>query len=105
MVGNLIETINHKAFILGWDKLHLLEGRIRIFKQSIDYKLWLMIKNGSTIPKKLVDGKEVDKLEEKLNDQDMKQMEQDAKAKHILYYAVNPNNFGIISICHTAKQI
>ena len=79
--------------------------RMKIFIQSVDYKLWLVIKNGPSIPKKVVDGKEVEKLEEEFNDQDMKKMEQNAKAKNIFYCAVNPDDFRKISRCQTAKQM
>ena len=65
---------------------------MEIFIQSIDYKLWLMIKNGRSIPKKVVNGKEVEKLKEEFNDQDMK-MEQNAKAKNIFYCAMNSDDY------------
>ena len=37
--------------------------RIKIFIESMDFKLWLMIKNGPNISKKVVDGNEVEKSE------------------------------------------
>ena len=63
-----------------------------------------MIKNGPTIPKKMVDGKEVEKSEEEFSDEDMKKMEQNAKAINIFYCAINPNDFRI-SRCQTVKQM
>ena len=65
---------------------------------TIDYKLWLMIKNVPAIPKKMVDGKKVEKLEE-----EFKKMEQNAKTKNIIYYVVNPYDFSEISRCQIAK--
>ena len=65
---------------------------MKIFIQFVDFKLWFVIKNGPNILKKVDDGKEVEKLEE-FNDQDMKKMEQNAKAKNIFYCAVNLDDF------------
>jgi hypothetical protein len=67
---------------------------IMIFMQSIDFKLWLVTKNGSKIP-----------TSENFNDEDMKIMEQEAKAKYILRCALNPDALKRISGCQTAKEM
>jgi hypothetical protein len=79
--------------------------RIKIFIQSIDFKLWLVIKNGSKIPKKIINGKELVKSEDEFNDEDMKIMEQEAKAKYILSCALNSDDLKRISSCQTAKEM
>jgi len=79
--------------------------RTKIFIQSVDYRLWLVIKNGPKIPKKSINGREVLKSEDEFNDEDMKNMEQEAKAKNILYCAINPDDLKRISSCQTAKEM
>ncbi|KAK2395298.1 ankyrin repeat-containing protein ITN1 [Trifolium repens] len=69
---------------------------ITIFMQSVDFKLWLVTKNGSKIPTK---------SEDEFNDEDMKIMEQEAKAKNILRCALNPDALQRISGCKTAKEM
>lgn len=79
--------------------------RMEIFIKSVDFKLWLVINNGPKIPKKIVEGRELEKSEDEFNDEDMRNMEQDAKAKHILCCAVNPDALSRISRCKTAKEM
>jgi ABC-type bacteriocin/lantibiotic exporter with double-glycine peptidase domain len=79
--------------------------RIKIFIQSVDFKLWLVIKNGSKIPKKIINGEELVKSEDEFNDEDMKIMEQEAKAKYILSCALNSDDLKRISSCQTAKEM
>ncbi|XP_058726428.1 uncharacterized protein LOC131597772 [Vicia villosa] len=68
---------------------------MKIFIQSVDYKLWLVIKNGT----------EIEKSEDEFNDEDMKMMEQEAKAKHILFCALNPDDRKRVACCNTAKEM
>ncbi|RHN73363.1 putative ribonuclease H-like domain, ankyrin repeat-containing domain-containing protein [Medicago truncatula] len=79
--------------------------RIKIFIQSVDFDLWLVIKNGPKIPKKIIHGEELEKSEDEFNDEDKKIMEREAKAKNILYCALNPDDLRRISSCHTAKEM
>ena len=111
MVGNLMnstimegQSISRPPYFDGTNYTYWKE-RMKIFIQSIDYKLWLVIKNGPTVPKKMVDGKEVEKSEEEFSDEDMRKIEQNAKAKNIFNCAVNPDGFRKISRCQTAKQM
>ncbi|XP_058759386.1 uncharacterized protein LOC131632665 [Vicia villosa] len=69
--------------------------RMKIFIQSVDFKLWLVIKNGTKI----------EKSEDEYNDEDMKMMEQEAKAKHILFCALNPEDRKRVSCCNKAKEM
>lgn len=80
--------------------------RTKIFIQSVDYRVWLVIKNGPKIPKKLLNGRrEVLKSEDEFNEEDIKNMEQEAKAKNILSCAINQDDFKRISSCQTAKKM
>ncbi|RDX97396.1 Ankyrin repeat-containing protein [Mucuna pruriens] len=79
--------------------------RMRIFIQSVDFKLWLVIKNGPKIPTKIIGNEEVEKSEDEYNEGDMKNLELEAKAKNILYCAMNPDAFEKFSQGQTAKQI
>jgi len=82
------------------------KGRMRIFIQSVDFKLWLVIKNGPKIPTKMVDNEEVEKSEDEYDEEDMKNLELEAKAKNILYCGLNPDVFEIFSESpKSAKQI
>lgn len=76
-----------------------------IYIQSVDFKLWLVIKNGSKIPKKTINGVEIEKSEDEFNDEDMKMMEQEAKAKHILSCALNSDDLKRVSSSNTAKEM
>ncbi|KHN24822.1 hypothetical protein glysoja_044100, partial [Glycine soja] len=71
--------------------------RMKIFIQSVDFKLWLLIKNGPKVPTKLVDNEEVEKSEDEYDEEDMKNLELEAKAKNILHCALNPDDFEIFS--------
>ncbi|CAI8589972.1 unnamed protein product [Vicia faba] len=76
-----------------------------IFMKSNDFNVWLVTKNGQKIPKKVINGEEIEKSEDELDDKDMKMMEQEAKAKHILCCALNPDDLLRVSSFHTAKEM
>ncbi|VFQ58917.1 unnamed protein product [Cuscuta campestris] len=78
--------------------------RMRIFIQSNDYKLWLIVKNGCGVPMKKVGEVNVPKIEEDFNDEDCKKMELNAKAINMIYCGVNADDYRKISRCETAKQ-
>ncbi|VFQ67153.1 unnamed protein product [Cuscuta campestris] len=79
--------------------------RMRIFIQSNDYKLWLIVKNGCGVPMKKVGEVNVPKTEEEFTDEDCKKMELNAKAINIIYCGVNADDYRKISRCETAKQM
>ncbi|RDX81675.1 Ankyrin repeat-containing protein, partial [Mucuna pruriens] len=79
---------------------------MKLFIQSVDFKLWFVIKNGPKIPKKLVENVEVEKSEEEYDEEDMKNLELEAKAKYILYHAMKSDTFENFSRDRrTAKQM
>ena len=61
----------------GWWK-----NRMENYIQAEDYELWMLIKNGPLIPKRIKeDGTAVIKKPEEFDSNDFKMMEQNAKAK------------------------
>ncbi|KAK7413000.1 hypothetical protein VNO78_04809 [Psophocarpus tetragonolobus] len=80
--------------------------RMRVFIKSVDFKLWLVIKNGTKIPTKLIDDEEVEKSEDEYDEDDVKNMELEAKARNILNCALNPDTFQKFSVDQkTAKEM
>ncbi|VFQ65936.1 unnamed protein product [Cuscuta campestris] len=79
--------------------------RMRIFIQSNDYKLWLIVKNGCGVLMKKVGEVNVPKTEEEFTDEDCKKMELNAKAINMIYCGVNADDYRKISRCETAKQM
>ncbi|VFQ70837.1 unnamed protein product [Cuscuta campestris] len=64
-----------------------------------------IIKNGEEVPMKKVGETTVPKTEEEYDAQDIKKIENNAKAINILYCAVNPDDYRKISCCSTAKEM
>ncbi|VFQ69289.1 unnamed protein product [Cuscuta campestris] len=79
--------------------------RMRIYIHSTNFQLWLMIKNGEEIPMKKVGETTVPKTENEFDAEDIKKIENYAKAINMLYCAVNPDNYRKISCCTTAKEM
>ncbi|VFQ73955.1 unnamed protein product [Cuscuta campestris] len=79
--------------------------RMRIFIQSNDFDSWMVIKHGNTTPANIVDGIRVPKLESEYDDQDKKNIMQNAKAINYLYCAVNPDDYRKISRCKSANEM
>ncbi|VFQ77872.1 unnamed protein product [Cuscuta campestris] len=78
---------------------------IRMFIQSNDYKLWLIVKNGCGVPMKKVGEVNVPTTEEESNNEDCKKMELNAKAINMIYCGVNTDDYRKISRCETEKQM
>ncbi|VFQ79952.1 unnamed protein product [Cuscuta campestris] len=79
--------------------------RMRIYIQSTNFLLWRIIKNGEDVPMKKVGETNVPKTENEYDAQDIKKMENNAKAINIIYCAVNPDDYRKISCCTTAKEM
>ncbi|VFQ79652.1 unnamed protein product [Cuscuta campestris] len=78
---------------------------MRIYIRSTNFQLWLVIKNGEEIPTKKVGEKLVPKTEDEFDAEDIKKVENYAKAINMLYCAVNPDDYRKISCCTTAKEM
>ncbi|GAV61644.1 DUF4219 domain-containing protein/UBN2 domain-containing protein, partial [Cephalotus follicularis] len=79
--------------------------RMTIFLQSLDYKLWHIIVNGPRMPTRTIEGVVSPKPENEYNDNDLRMLQLNSKAKHVLFCAVGPNEFNRISSCDSAKQM
>ncbi|VFR01020.1 unnamed protein product [Cuscuta campestris] len=79
--------------------------RMRIYIRSTNFQLWLVIKNGEEIPMKKVDDKLIPKTEDEFDAEDIKKIENYAKAINMLYCAVNLDDYRKISCCTTAKEM
>jgi len=73
--------------------------------QAEDYELWMLIKNGPLNPTKVIeDGTEVPKKPDEFNAEDFRKMEENAKAKKLLYFGLGPDEDTCISECDSAKD-
>ncbi|VFQ59911.1 unnamed protein product [Cuscuta campestris] len=79
--------------------------RMRIYIRSTNFQLWLVIKNGEEVPMKKVGDKLIPKTEDEFDAEDIKKVENYAKAINMLYCAVNPDDYRKISCCSTAKEM
>ncbi|VFR03252.1 unnamed protein product, partial [Cuscuta campestris] len=78
---------------------------MRLYICSTNFQLWLVIKNGEEIPMKKVGETTVPKTENEFDAEDIKKIENYAKAINMLYCAVNPDDYRKISCCTTAKEM
>ncbi|VFQ92078.1 unnamed protein product [Cuscuta campestris] len=79
--------------------------RMRIFVQSNNFKIWLAIKNGDSLPMKKVGETLIPKDEDEYDESDFKKAQLNATAINFLYCAVNANDYQKISRCQTANQM
>ncbi|GAV83966.1 UBN2 domain-containing protein, partial [Cephalotus follicularis] len=76
-----------------------------IFLQSLDYQLWHIIVNGPRMPTRTIEGVVSPKPRNEYNDNDFRMLQLNSKAKHILFCAVDPNEFNRISSCDSTKEM
>ena len=81
------------------------KARMRIFIQANDYACWNVIENGPIIPTKMIEKGETPKPQNEWTPIDVKDVQNNAKAIHTLYCALDVNKFNRISGCETAKKI
>ncbi|VFQ66153.1 unnamed protein product [Cuscuta campestris] len=79
--------------------------RMRIYIRSTNFQLWLVIKNGEETPMTKLGEKLVPKTEDEFDAEDLKKVENYAKAINMLYCAVSPDDYRKISCCTTAKEM
>ncbi|VFQ77692.1 unnamed protein product [Cuscuta campestris] len=79
--------------------------RMGIYIQSTNFLLWRIIKTGEDVPMKKVEETNVPKTEDEYDAQDIKKVENNAKAINIIYCAVNPDDYRKISCCTIAKEM
>ncbi|GAV86693.1 UBN2 domain-containing protein, partial [Cephalotus follicularis] len=76
-----------------------------IFLQSLDYQLWHIIVNGPRMPTRTIEGVVSPKPENEYNDNDFRMLQLNSKANHVLFCAIDPNEFNRISSCDSAKEM
>ena len=79
--------------------------RMRIFIQANDYACWNVIENGAIIPTKITEKGEVPKPQDEWTFLDVNDVQNNVKAIHTLYCALDMNEFNRISGCETTKEI
>jgi hypothetical protein len=79
--------------------------RMIIYLQSIDYDLWLSIKNGPHKPTKIKNDITVPKARNDYNNSDKKLLSMNVKAMNILYCALSKSEFNKIASYKNAKDI
>ncbi|KAL4332798.1 hypothetical protein GQ457_07G012180 [Hibiscus cannabinus] len=79
-------------------------NRMVIFMQSIDYNLWDIVKDESSIPMKRVGEIQVSKERHEWSNQEKKQVQLNAKDMHILLCALGPEEHAKISSCDNANE-
>ncbi|GAV67543.1 DUF4219 domain-containing protein/UBN2 domain-containing protein [Cephalotus follicularis] len=81
------------------------KAKMTIFIQSLDYNLWDLISDGPDLPTTIIEnGEKVPKPRTRYNDKDIKKVQMNAKAKHVIICAINSNEFNRISSCVSAKE-
>ena len=78
---------------------------MKIYIQTNDYAYWSIIKNRPIIPTKKVEKEEDVKPQDDGKPFDTKNLQNNDKAIHTLYCALDINEFNRISDCETAKEI
>ena len=78
---------------------------MRIFIQANDYSCQNIIENELTIPTKITEKGEIPKPHHEWTPLDVKDVQNNAKAIHTLYCALDVNEFNRISGCEMAKEI
>ena len=79
--------------------------RMRIYIQANDFACQNIIENGLTTLTKEVKEKEVIKSQKEWTSSEIKDVQNNAKAIHMLYCALDINEFNRVSGCEAAKEI
>ncbi|VFQ58348.1 unnamed protein product [Cuscuta campestris] len=79
--------------------------QVRIYIRSTNIQLWLVIKNDEEVPMKKVGETTVPKTKDEFDVEDIKKVENYAKAINMFYCAANPGDYRKISYCSTAKEM
>ena len=81
------------------------KARMKIFIQANDYACWDIIENWPIIPTKTTKEVETPKSKKEWTPTDIKNVQNNGKAMHTLYRALDVNKFNRISDCEMAKEI
>jgi gag-polypeptide of LTR copia-type/Zinc knuckle len=82
------------------------KNRMQIFLEGIDMEMWEVIEDGPTIPmKKIEDGTMVPKTRKEFDANDKKLHQLNKKTMNHLFCALGPNEYNLVSMCKSAKEI
>ncbi|GAV80026.1 UBN2 domain-containing protein [Cephalotus follicularis] len=81
------------------------KNRKMYFIQAYYYEVWEIITDGPQFVTKVLNGECVSKTREEYSNLDKKKLEMNAKAIHMIFYALSPNEYNRVSSCYSAKEI
>ncbi|XP_039059078.1 uncharacterized protein LOC120202773 [Hibiscus syriacus] len=79
--------------------------RMELFIQANDYEVWRVITHGPNITMKKEKGSNVPKDEDEWDANEIKMMQLNYKAMHILYCALGPQEYSRMYLCDNAKEM
>ena len=77
---------------------------MKLFIQLNDYHVWKLIFNDPNISTKKVNGIYVPKEQDEWDENDVKKVQLNSKAMHILFCALGPNEYNKVSMSSNAKE-
>ncbi|KAL4297050.1 hypothetical protein GQ457_12G012970 [Hibiscus cannabinus] len=81
------------------------KNRMMLFIQSTDYSIWDVVLDGPFTPMKREGDTLVPKQRHEWNDEERRRVQMNAKAMHILFCALGPDEYAKMSSCTSAKEI
>ncbi|KAL4348430.1 hypothetical protein GQ457_17G009180 [Hibiscus cannabinus] len=81
------------------------KNRMMLFIQSTDYMIWDVVLDGPFIPVKREGETLVPKQRHEWNDEERRRVQMNAKAMHILFCALGPDEYAKMSSCSSAKEV
>ncbi|KAK8681359.1 hypothetical protein V6N13_053763 [Hibiscus sabdariffa] len=81
------------------------KNRMMLFIQSTDYLIWDVVLDGPFTPLKREGDTLVPKQRHEWNDEERRRVQMNAKAMHILFCALGPDEYAKMSSCSSAKEI
>nr|KYP59787.1 hypothetical protein KK1_015228 [Cajanus cajan] len=96
-------SINRPPLFRG-DNYPFWKVRMKIFMESVHRSIWQIVITEYKIPTKIENEKEIEKPFDSWDQDEIKRAKNDAKALNIIHFALNSDEFFIISACTTAKE-
>ncbi|KAL2327540.1 hypothetical protein Fmac_020967 [Flemingia macrophylla] len=96
-------SINRLPLFCG-DNYPFWKVRMKIFMESVHRSIWQAVITDYKIPTVIVNGKEVEKLFDNWDQNEIRRTENDAKVLNIIHSTLNSDEFFRISACTTTKE-
>ena len=81
------------------------KARMKIYIQANDYACWNIIENNPIMPTEITKKRDVLKPQDEWTHLETKDVQNNTKIIHTLYYNLDVNEFNRISVCETTKKI